>query len=257
MGKWGLIIVLPLALAACSHSTRASLDDNPTVVAHRGGALLYPEQSMEGFRASADDGFLPEMDIRALADGTLVPAHDADVDRTMSGVSGRVSELDLDEWSEARIRHPSQGDSVPAPTWEEVLNELGGEAVLVPELKVRDHDVVETFIESIVDRDLQDHVVAQTFDRDVSLALVEAGLDTLRLVGDDHPAPEQLASDGVTHAGTPLDTDTEYIAALQEAGITVWAYTVDDVASTLEALERGVDGIFSDDPWASAEALNN
>lgn len=44
---------------------------------------------------------------------------------------------------------------------------------------------------------------------------------------------------------------------MQEAGITVWAYTVDDVASTLEAVERGVDGIFSDDPRASAEALNN
>lgn len=257
MGKWGVIIVLPLTLAACSHSTKTSLDVDPTVVAHRGAALLYPEQSMEGFRAAADDGFLPEMDIRALADGTLVPAHDAEVDRTMTGVSGTVSELALEEWSEARISHPSHGVSVPAPTWEEVLDEFGGEVVLVPELKVHEHRVVESFIDSIVDRDLQDHVVAQTFDRDASLAMVEAGLDTLRLIGDNRPEPQQLASDGVTHAGTPLDTDTEYISALKDAGITVWAYTVDDVASTLEALERGVDGVFSDDPWASADALSN
>ncbi|MBU5899840.1 hypothetical protein JVW24_22255, partial [Vibrio cholerae O1] len=36
----------------------------------RGGALVYPEESMEGFTASARDGFLPEMDIQFLRDGT-------------------------------------------------------------------------------------------------------------------------------------------------------------------------------------------
>ena len=36
----------------------------PTTISHRGGADVYPEESMEGFTASAKGGFLPEMDIQ-------------------------------------------------------------------------------------------------------------------------------------------------------------------------------------------------
>nr|WP_240689691.1 glycerophosphodiester phosphodiesterase family protein [Brevibacterium sp. S111] len=59
----------------------------PTTISHRGGADVYPEESMEGFTASAKDGFLPEMDIQFLEDGTPVLIHDDTADRTLNGVS--------------------------------------------------------------------------------------------------------------------------------------------------------------------------
>ena len=64
----------------------------PAVIAHRGGgALVYPEQGLRGMIAAVDGGFLPEMDIQFLSDGTPVLCHDSTVDRTMTGVTGAPS----------------------------------------------------------------------------------------------------------------------------------------------------------------------
>jgi glycerophosphoryl diester phosphodiesterase len=63
------------------------------VFAHRGGALLAPENTLAAFtraHALGVDGF--ELDVRLSRDGEVMVIHDADVDRTTNG-SGKVSAM--------------------------------------------------------------------------------------------------------------------------------------------------------------------
>lgn len=67
----------------------------PLAIAHRGGALLGPENCAATFRAAAAAGAeLVETDVRLSADGAPVCLHDADLAR-IAGDPRRVAELDL------------------------------------------------------------------------------------------------------------------------------------------------------------------
>ncbi|MEX2458154.1 MAG: glycerophosphodiester phosphodiesterase family protein [Actinomycetota bacterium] len=70
-----LTIVLPPAPAAAAPGT--------LVIAHRGGAGLWPENTLEAFRRSVRLRVdVLEMDVKITADGVPVVIHDAELDRT-------------------------------------------------------------------------------------------------------------------------------------------------------------------------------
>jgi glycerophosphoryl diester phosphodiesterase len=78
----------------------------PLVAAHRGGALLWPENSLRAFRAALALGVdLVELDVHPTADGGLVVVHDATLDRTTDG-SGPVSQRTTAEARRLRLRGP-------------------------------------------------------------------------------------------------------------------------------------------------------
>lgn len=103
--------LLTVALVGCSSGNDASsppaadgafLDGNwypdrkVLNIAHRGGALEYPENTLYAYQQSLarSGSHMLEMDIYETADGELVVIHDATVDRTTDG-SGSVSSLTL------------------------------------------------------------------------------------------------------------------------------------------------------------------
>jgi glycerophosphoryl diester phosphodiesterase len=70
-------------------------DRRPLNIAHRGGALEFPENTLFAYKqALAAGSHMLEMDLYETADGELVVIHDATVDRTTNG-SGSVSSLTL------------------------------------------------------------------------------------------------------------------------------------------------------------------
>ena len=71
---------------------------SPTVIAHRGGGGLAPENSLLAFdQAAAMTGVHAlEMDIHSSRDGKLIVAHDADVDRMTNG-TGLIREMTVAE----------------------------------------------------------------------------------------------------------------------------------------------------------------
>ena len=103
----------------------------PIFGAHRGGARLAPENTLEAFedavvRWGAD---MLEMDVRLTADGVVVVIHDATLDRTTDG-TGPVSALSLAELRErdagARFldldgQASFAGRGVRVPTFDQVL----------------------------------------------------------------------------------------------------------------------------------------
>lgn len=71
--------------------------DSPIILAHRGGSLIAPENTMVAFKKAAElgvHGF--EIDIRLTKDEEIIVFHDEYIDRTTNG-AGRVADMTLDE----------------------------------------------------------------------------------------------------------------------------------------------------------------
>jgi len=94
----------------------------PEIISHRGGALLWPENSLAAFRGSialsaadrADGGAglaMLECDVHLSADGVPVVIHDATLDRTAEA-SGPVAALDAAALGRVRLRGAG-GEGVP------------------------------------------------------------------------------------------------------------------------------------------------
>ena len=78
------------------------------MAAHRGGARLWPENSLRGFRESLALGAdLVELDVHLAADGALVVIHDATLRRTTDR-RGRVRTRTAAELRRARLRGPDR-----------------------------------------------------------------------------------------------------------------------------------------------------
>jgi len=106
----------------------------PVNIAHRGGAEIAPENTLEGFREglSVGAGAL-ELDVHTTADGHVVVIHDATVDRTTQS-TGAFREMTLAEIKrlDAGYRFtpdggetfPYRGEGIRIPTLEEVYDEF-------------------------------------------------------------------------------------------------------------------------------------
>lgn len=103
----------------------------PLLFAHRGGARLAPENTLEAFREAVEvwGADVLELDVRATADQQIVVIHDATVDRTTDG-SGTVASYTLEALRELdagyRFVDPEgkaayRGKGVRIPLVEEVL----------------------------------------------------------------------------------------------------------------------------------------
>ncbi|MEC5191071.1 MULTISPECIES: glycerophosphodiester phosphodiesterase [unclassified Arthrobacter] len=226
-----------------------------TLVAHRGGALVYPESSAEAFEAVSKTAFPMETDLRQLQDGTLVPLHDETADRTMSGLTGAPAGITLDRWKAARIRHPLGGAEGTPTTWEAMLDSYGGKNILVPELKDPAIDVA-AFAASILRRGVQEKVIVQTFSFSTAQALARAGLQVLYLLpAGDEPVPASITASGIGFVGPQKDISDGYLRKLKDSGLTVWPYTVNDSATAVRLRAAGADGVFTDTPWELAQQL--
>jgi glycerophosphoryl diester phosphodiesterase len=103
----------------------------PLLFAHRGGAALAPENTLEAFRSAVEawGADILELDVHRTADGELVVIHDATVDRTTDG-SGAIAEMPWDQVRELDAGYhfidlqgePSfRGRGVRIPRFEDLL----------------------------------------------------------------------------------------------------------------------------------------
>ena len=92
-------ILAALALPAKEHPFFApeTQHGNPAVIAHRGGAGLWPENTLYAFGKAAALGVdILDMDVRTSADGVLILINDHSVDQTTNG-QGPVAQMTVAE----------------------------------------------------------------------------------------------------------------------------------------------------------------
>lgn len=167
-----LIFALHRLITVGPRSDYPVLSKTPLLFAHRGGAALWPENTLMAFQNAADLGVdVLEMDVRLTADDHLVVIHDSKVDRTTDGV-GLVRDLTLNEIKsfdagykftpDNGVSYPYRGQDVTIPTLEEVFNTFPDFSL---NIEIKDDDVraAERLSDLINAWHMQNHVIVVSF----------------------------------------------------------------------------------------------
>jgi glycerophosphoryl diester phosphodiesterase len=252
----------------------------PRYVVHRGGAALWPENTLLAFRnAIALGAQTLELDVHGTADGDVAVIHDPTVDRTTNG-SGPVGRLTVADLRRLRIK---AADGRLTDEWVPTLGEVlavaapAGVAMLV-EVKTPDAAVTYERVGRTVHatpgpryEGLEARVLAQLREagvvgRSILMAFnpaVVAAIHTLapsqmtallvdrrhvESVGASSTEPvEWAARAGANVLGIHYSVcDAGMVAAARAAGIALGVYTVNDEADLRRLAALGVDVIISD-----------
>jgi glycerophosphoryl diester phosphodiesterase len=244
----------------------------PLVIAHRGGAGLWPENTLHAFERAFELGAdVLELDVRSSADGELVVFHDTTLARTTDG-AGRVAEKTVAELKRLDAGHrwtadggksfPFRGRGLTVPTLREVFERLP-DARFNVEPKDESRESIARLCRLVRERGMTERVVVGSFRQslieefrracpEVATAAgpVEAGkflaLYESGLAKSFSPAMQALQIP--EHAGGVRVLTKELVAAARERNLQVHAWTINDEAAMRRLIDAGVDGIMTDYP---------
>ena len=258
----GALLVASATLATVMAAGPATL-----VAAHRGGAALWPENSLLAFRSALALGVdALELDLHLTADGEVVVLHDPSLDRTSTG-TGAVRDLKLADLAAVRLK--TREGAVTAervPTFAQVLDLVAPtSAELLPEIKVdanrqRYDGIEEKVLALIRARGLRSRTTIQAFQVETIRRLreLEPKARTMLLVarGDverDRARPAEAVRRARELGATDLGMnhrliDTDVMSAARAAGIRVAAWTPNEEADIRRMVDLGVDMVMSDRP---------
>lgn len=229
----------------------------PLAIAHRGGALLAPENTLAAFAVSTALGLrYLESDIRLTADGELVCFHDEMLDRCTTG-TGRVSARTADELR-ARVR---VGGTEPIPTLREALETFPDACFTID---VKERAAIAPMARLLQRRDFAERVcVAGAWDGPLQLLASQAphvrtalGWRSLVALLSASKAGLQPPAAAVTgrFAHVPIRVgrlpvhSPSLVRRAHRLGVRVIVWTVDEPTLMHELLDMGVDGIITDRP---------
>ncbi len=229
---------------------RGRRPDAPTVMAHRGGAALGPENSVATLSAAAAAGaHSVEVDLVQTADGELVLLHDHAVGPP--GDQRFVRDLTADQLAEVLGGRPG--------THRELLDTCAALGLgLYAEVKAAGPEVLDRLVADVVDRDLVDAVCVASFQSDVVAHVARRGvLATSWLFWDPGVDPLAIALDtGCTFVHPCFDLypelvdlmDGVWMERLWSAGRGVVSWNTVDPALMARMAEVGLAAICTDDP---------
>ncbi len=240
------------ALRASYARLGRTVDDLPTpfYIAHRGGSLMVPEGTMEGYRvAAAMKAQALEADVQLLTDGTVGVMHDATVDRTTTS-TGNVADhsavsfgqLNIDASTYLGGGWPDNLRPAMVDAW---LREFGNHIVLIPEAKSAGSvgplcDLLDAH------RIHPDRVIVQSFSAaDCAVAAARGYLACF--IGSTSVATA-TAIGAAWIAPHHTQITAGFVTEAHAAGLKVAAWTVNRRYRRDPLVAAGVDAIFSDDP---------
>lgn len=256
---------LMTAMAVGVVTATAGAARSPLVAAHRGGAQLWPENSLLAFRGALELGVdFVETDVHLTADGEVLVLHDATLDRTTTG-KGAVRERTLAEIRAARLRGPDKTPTEePVPTLAQLLDLVRASRVeLLLEIKVgsgRRYDGIEEKALALVrSRNLLARTIVMAFESETvrRVRQLDPTVRTALLVGRRQvergarpaSAVAKATELGASHLGMDhriLDADV--VAAAQKAGIQLAAWTVNEEIDIRRVVSLGAGIVISDRP---------
>ncbi len=254
--------------------------DWPINFAHRGGAKIVPENTLEGFREGLRVGAgVLELDVHTTADGHVVVIHDAVVDRTTDS-TGAVREMMLTEVKrlDAGYRFtldggrtfPYRGAGVRIPTLKEVYDEFVDTPINI-EIK-GERPGIEQAVWRIIeaagaeDRTLVVSESLATIRRfrkasggrvataSSSVELISFWLQSRLGLGGSSKLGYQALQGPETYRGLRIVTPG-FVRTAHERGLRVDVWTIDSEPDMRRLLGYGVDGIMTDRPDILAKVL--
>ena len=158
-----------LWVLALSHDTSlGTLMGDMGITAHRGGALMAPENTISALKSSIECGAdMAEIDVQETKDGALILLHDDSLKRT-AGVKKNVWEMNLAEIKKldagTSFHERYRGEKIP--TLEEVLNFCEGRLDLNIEIKYngKNKGIVNKVVRTIREAGFQEHCVVTSMN---------------------------------------------------------------------------------------------
>lgn len=222
------------------------------IIGHRGASATHPENTLEAFRAAAEQGAHGvELDVRRTKDDVLVVFHDAhltdgriirelDAEQLPASIPSLAEALDAcaDLWINVEIKNMPDDPDYDAEHGISIAV-----AGLLSAYDANERVIVSSFDISSVDR-------IRSIDPTIPVAwIVWAQADPQTLI--DRAAGHEM------QAIHPHDflVDRGFLAKAREAGLAVNVWTVDDTDRMKELVALGVDGIITNAPAAAVAAL--
>jgi glycerophosphoryl diester phosphodiesterase len=270
----GAILGIGLSPATAAEPAR------PMIVAHRGGALLMPENTFPAFDNAVRLGVdMLEFDMQMTADDQLIITHDGTVNATFcSAEAGSAVEpapirqlslaqvLKFDCGSRHRASYPTQkpvpGTHMPTPD-AFFARYKGTKALFFGETKMpapQEGSVDPILFTRLVEAEvrkygLEDRFILQSSDwrtldamhmlnphiRTCLLGVWTAHQDYLEVARQHHAMCMLLRLQ---------DADAAEVKRLRAAGVAIFSDVVDDPQGWRDYLARGVDALFTNDPAA-------
>jgi glycerophosphoryl diester phosphodiesterase len=244
----------------------------PLFAAHRGGAALWPENSLLAFRNALALGadFL-ELDVHLSRDGEVMVIHDATLDRTTDG-SGPVRERTA---AELRALHLKDGGGAPTaepvPTLDEVVAlAAAAQRQMLLEIKTDDrkrrYPGIEEKVMAVLDRHrFTSFAIVMAFERETWRRVREirpdaraGALYSARALPAAAIEPElqALRQAGIGFVGLEQRLVTADVARQARlAGLTLGVWTVNERDAIERFIGQGVGVVITDRPDLAKAAL--
>jgi glycerophosphoryl diester phosphodiesterase len=222
----------------------------PLVFAHRGGAALAPENTIEAFDrglACGADGL--ELDVQLARDGQVVVHHDRTLDR-MTRLTGPVAARSAEELAAAGV-----------PRLRDVLARYPKTRLII-EMKQNHAGLAEAVIGAVEDAGAIERVCLGAFGRRVLRAArarnpsiaTSAAREEVRWAlyrswcRVPARAPAYAGFQIPEHAGATRVVSPRFIDHAHRAGLGVQVWTVNDVGTARRLIAWGVDALITDRP---------
>ncbi|MDP2838578.1 MAG: glycerophosphodiester phosphodiesterase family protein [Syntrophales bacterium] len=242
----------------------------PLVIGHRGCGAVAPENTIPSFKLALTAGAdLVELDYHHTKDGVPVVIHDFTLDRTTDAkrlwggsglnVADRTAEelcsLDAGGWFASRYA------GARLPTLVEALEVIQAQGMALIERK---GGQPATILRLIHEKGWVNRLIVQSFDWEYLSAFHEleprqvlGALGPPRMLADGRNATkfagtlsgrwiDELEKTGARIAVWNKAVSRKSVRLSHERGFKVWVYTVNDSALAIRLLDRGVDGIITD-----------
>jgi glycerophosphoryl diester phosphodiesterase len=233
-------------------------------IAHRGGGLLAPEESMEAYEKALEVGAdMLEMDIHATSDGVLVLHHDPTVKR-ITGAAGTISQMTFAELRaldagytftlDSGATYPYRGKGVVVATFREVL-EAFPTAIFSAEIKQSDPPIVDEVLNILAETGMEERVILVSFDDSVVKDIrrknprVVTGASMGEMVSFGTLAQKDFAGYKPPCPVWQLSgIEPDLLAFADGLGMKVQIWTINDPAEMRAWMDMGVSGVMTDDP---------
>jgi len=274
-----LIIIALFSKQAGNSAFYLEFLPTPLVIAHQGGAGIWPGNTIYAFQNAVEMGVdVIETDIRQTKDGVLVVSHDEYVDSKSNGI-GRVANLSLAELQTLDAAYnwsPKEGPTLPFrgrgiiyPSLEEVFITFPDMRFNI-DMKQSDPPIYTALCELIRKYNMQDKVVAASFShetisefRKLCPEVTTSGDETetrnfvfmnLAYLGHWYSPNFKVFQVPTRSSGITIMTP-HFVRAAHERNLRVDVWTIDDPEEMDRLIDMGVDGIITDRPDLLMELL--
>jgi glycerophosphoryl diester phosphodiesterase len=237
----------------------------PMLIAHRGGSLEAPENTLAAFRHAIEVGAkYVELDVQMSKDGVLVVIHDDTLDRTTSG-TGPVGEHTYDELEklDAGSHFAPDYSKETIPTLRSVL-ELCAKAGVGVVIEIKSPHLYPGMVEktAILLADMKEHGTHNywciSFDHDAirHLHTLEPSIPVGYLYEPTEQPfvyPDPIAQAYCPYFRTAL-AHPDQVEQARARGKNVFVYTVDSEEDVRSLAKIGVVGMVTDRPAALLKA---